>query len=160
MRGEIIKLRYLPTPRWTAAVVAATVVIVGAVLLIVTPDDPTKYVTIPNSAVGLVGALASTVFGVWMATLEFSSGTLQRTLTAEPDRTRVLASKLALALAVALVGGVAIAAAAGGLANLAANHAGVEIDRGDLAAAIVGVLVWCLVIVVPGWVHFVRGDLK
>jgi len=238
VRGEIIKLRYLPTPRWTAAVVAATVVIVGAVLLIVTPDDPAKYVTIPNSAVGLVGALASTVFGVWMATLEFSSGTLQRTLTAEPDRTRVLASKLALALAVALVGGVAIAAAAGGLANLAANHAGVEIDRGDLAAglfgqipewvanvaigfgfgllsrslgggiaaalafllaldglltfipgaadysfgqlsqdlsngitgtgetvndlaaAIVGVLVWCLVIVVPGWVRFVRGDLK
>ena len=40
MRGEIIKLRYLPTPRWTAAVVAATVVIVGAVLLIVTPEDP------------------------------------------------------------------------------------------------------------------------
>ena len=73
-----------------------------------------------------------------MATLEFSAGTLQRTLTAEPDRMRVLASKLALGLAVAIVGGVAVAAAAGGLANLAANHAGVEIDRGDLAAGLFG----------------------
>ena len=105
MNGEIIKLRYLPTPRWTAAVVAATVVIVGAVLLIVSPDDPSKYVTIPNTAVGLVTMLAAAVFGVWVATLEFSAGTLQRTLTAEPDRNRVLTSKLALALAVTAIAG-------------------------------------------------------
>lgn len=238
MNGEIIKLRYLPTPRWTAAVVAATVVIVGAVLLIVSPDDPSKYVTIPNTAVGLVTMLAAAVFGVWVATLEFSAGTLQRTLTAEPDRNRVLTSKLALALAVTAIAGVAVAAAADGLSNLAANHAGVEIDRGDLAAglfgqipewiadvtigfgfgllsrslgggiaatlafvlavdgiisfipgagdytfgqlsqdlsngitgtgetvnglgvAIIGVLAWCLLIVVPGWLRFLRGDLK
>ena len=238
MNGEIIKLRYLPTPRWTAAVVAATVVIVGAVLLIVSPDDPSKYVTIPNTAVGLVTMLAAAVFGVWVATLEFSAGTLQRTLTAEPDRNRVLTSKLALALVVTAIAGLAVAAAAGGLSNLAANHAGVDIDRGDLAAglfgqipewiadvtigfgfgllsrslgggiaatlafvlavdgiitfipgvgdytfgqlsqdlsngitgtgetvnglavAIIGVLAWCLLIVVPGWLRFLRGDLK
>lgn len=238
MNGEIIKLRYLPTPRWTAAVVATTVVIVGAVLLIVSPDDPSMYVTIPNTAVGLVTMLAAAVFGVWVATLEFSAGTLQRTLTAEPDRNRVLTSKLALALVVTAIAGLAVAAAAGGSSNLAANHAGVDIDRGDLAAglfgqipewiagvtigfgfgllsrslgggiaatlafvlavdgiisfipgagdytfgqlsqdlsngitgtgetvnglgvAIIGVLAWCLLIVVPGWLRFLRGDLK
>ena len=105
MRGEIIKLRYLPAPRWTAAVVAAAVVIVGAVLLIVSPEDPSKYVTIPNTAVGIVTTLAGAVFGTWVATLEFSAGTLQRTLTAEPDRMRVLTSKLALALAVTAIAG-------------------------------------------------------
>jgi ABC-2 type transport system permease protein len=238
MRGEIVKLRYLPTPRWTAAVVAAAVVIVGAALLVTAPEDATKYVTVPNTAIGLITALAASVFGVWMATLEFGAGTLQRTLTAEPDRNRVLASKLALTLAVTAVAGVAVAAAAGGISNLAANHAGAEIDRGDLAAAlfgqipewiadaaigfgfglltrsmgggiaatlafllaldglitfipgagdysfgqlsqdlsngitgigetqnglgiaIVGVLAWCAVIIVPGWIRFLRGDLK
>jgi ABC-2 type transport system permease protein len=139
---------------------------------------------------------------------------------------------------VTALAGIAVAAAAGGLTNLAANHAGVEIDRGDLAAAlfgqipewiadaaigfgfgllsrsmgggiaatlafvlaldglisfipgagdysfgqlsqdlsngitgvgetqsglglaIVGVLAWCAVIIVPGWIRFLRGDLK
>ena len=213
-------------------------VIVGAVLLIVSPDDPSKYVTIPNTAVGLVAALAATVFGVWVATLEFSAGTLQRTLTAEPDRTRVLTSKLALALVVAAVAGLAVAAAAGGLVEprgqprrgrhrprrprRGAVRADPRVDRGvaigfgfgllsrslgggiaadarvpprlrralsfipgagdytfgqlsqdlsngitgtgetvnGLAVAIIGVLAWCLLIVVPGWLRFLRGDLK
>jgi ABC-2 type transport system permease protein len=238
MRTELTKLRYLPTPRWTAAVVAAAVLIVGAALLIVAPDDATKYFTVPNLAVGLIASLGAIVLGVWFATLEFSSNTLQRTLTAEPDRNRVLASKLAVTLAATAITGLAVAAAAGGLSHLAANHAGIDLDDGDLAAALfglvpewissamigfgfgllsrslggglamslafvlafdglisfipgasdytygqlsqdlsnnitgygetinglsislLGTLAWCAVIVVPGWLRFLRGDLK
>ena len=238
MNAELLKLRYLPTARWTAAFVAGVVVIVGVVLLVVAPSDPDKYVSISNATVGLVTELAAVVFGVWLATLEFSAGTLQRTLTAEPDRKRVLGNKLLLTLAVVAVGGLLVAASAGGLAHLAANRAGVEIDDGDLAGqlfgavptwvagaavgfgfgllarslgggiavslvfllafdgiisfipgvqdytygqlsadlsngiggtgstqngvavALLGTIAWCALILTPGWVRFLRGDLK
>lgn len=238
MNAELLKLRYLPTPRWTAAFVAAVVVIVGVVLLAVAPSDPDKYISIPNTTIGLVTAIAAMVFGVWLATLEFSAGTLQRTLTAEPDRNRVLAHKLLVVIAVATIGGLLVAASAGGLAHLAANRAGIEIDDSDLAGqlfgsvpvwmassvigfgfgllarapgggiaislvfvlafdgvisfipgvqdytygqltadltnniggtgetqnglglAIIGTAAWCALIVLPGWVRFLRGDLK
>ena len=238
MNAELLKLRYLPTPRWTAAFVAAVVVVVGVVLLAVAPTDPDKYVSIPNTTIGLTTAIAAMVFGVWLATLEFSAGTLQRTLTAEPDRNRVLAHKLLVVIAVAAIGGLLVAASAGGLAHLAANRAGIEIDDSDLAGqlfgsvpvwiasavigfgfglltrspgggiavslvfvlafdgvisfipgvkdytygqltadltngiggtgqtqnglavALAGTIAWCALILAPGWVRFLRGDLK
>jgi ABC-2 type transport system permease protein len=238
MNAELAKLRYLPLPRWTAAAIAAATIIVGAALLIVAPDDPAKYVSVPNTAINTVVSLAALVFGVWLATLEFSSGTLQRTLTAEPDRNRVLAAKLAVTVAAAAAGALAAAAAGGGLVQLAANHAGIDIDEGDLAAALfgqapeavsaavvgfgfgllarslgggialglvfmlvldgflsfvpgaedysygqlsqdlsnnitgigetvnglaialLGVLAWCAIVLAPGWLRFLRGDLK
>jgi hypothetical protein len=84
MRAEIVKVRYLPLPRWTAAAVALVVLIVGAALLVFPPADSDRYVSVPQTAVPLVVTLATLVFGVWLATLEFGAGTLQRTLTAEP----------------------------------------------------------------------------
>ena len=131
MNAELLKLRYLPTPRWTAAFVAAVVLIVGVVLLAVAPREPDKYVSIPTTTVGLTTAIAAMIFGVWLATLEFSADTLQRTLTAEPDRNRVLAHKLLVVVAIAVVGGLLVAASAGCLAHLAANRHGVEIDDGE-----------------------------
>ncbi len=238
MSAELLKLRYLPLPRWTAALLAAVVVVVGTVLAVVEPSEPDKYLTIPDTTLGLITALAAIVFGVWSATLEFSAGTLQRTLIAEPARGRVLLSKLALVVAVTAVGGLLVAAATGGVTHLAANHAGVSLDSGELAArlfgevpqwisgaivgfgfgllarslgggialalvfvlafdgmvsfipgvadytygqlsqdfsngitghgevqndfavAAAGVLAWCALIVVPGWLRFLRGDLK
>jgi ABC-2 type transport system permease protein len=138
MSAELAKLRYLPLPRWTAATIAAATLIVGAALLIVAPADPAKYVSVPNTAINTIVPLAVLVFGVWLATLEFSSGTLQRTLTAEPDRNRVLGAKLIVTLAAAAVAGLAAAAAGGGLVQLAATHAGIAVDEGDLAAALFG----------------------
>ena len=238
MNAELAKLRYLPLPRWTGAAVAAAVLIVGAALLVVAPDDPGKYVSVPNTAIGISAGLAAMAFGVWMATLEFSAGTLQRTLTAEPDRNRVLAGKLVVTLAATAIIGLAIAAGAGGLSQLAAGHADIAIDEGDLASALfglvpewiaqaaigfgfgllarstgggiamtlafvlaldglisyipgaedysfgqlsqdlsngitgtggtanglavalLGTVAWCVVIIVPGWLRFARGDLK
>jgi ABC-2 type transport system permease protein len=238
VRAEVLKLRYLPFPRWTGAALAAIVLVVGIVLVIVEPSEPEKYVSIPDSSVGLATLVAALVFGVWVATLEFGAGTLQRTLLAEPARGRVLASKLTVALLAAAIGGLAVAAAAGGFSHLAANHAGVAIDDSDLAGSlfgsvpvwitaaavgfgfgllarsvgggialslvfvlafdgvisfipgaadytygqlsqdvtnnisgmgetqsglaigIAGTILWCVLIVVPGWLRFLRGDLK
>ena len=238
MRAEIAKLRYLPLPRWTAAALAAATLITGVALLVVAPTDPAKYVAVPNTAINTVVSLAALVFGVWLATLEFGSGTLQRTLAGEPDRNRVLAAKLIVTLSAAAVAALAAAAAGGGLVQLAANHAGIAIDEGDLAAALfgqvpeavssaaigfgfgllarslgggialglvfllvfdgflsfipgaedysygqlsqdlsnditgvgetvnglavalVGVLAWCAIVLAPGWLRFLRGDLK
>jgi ABC-type transport system involved in multi-copper enzyme maturation permease subunit len=143
MSAELLKLRALPFPRWTGAAVAAVVVVMGTVMLIIKPSDPDLYIAIPDASVKFATEIAAIFFGVWMATLEFSSGTLQRTLIAEPTRRRVLATKLAIALAVTAAAGVAVAAAAGGLSHLAANHAGVTIDKGELAGELFGsVPVW------------------
>ena len=238
MKAELAKVRYLPLPRWTAAVVAAAAIITGIVLYAVAPTDAEKYVSIPNAAIGTVAQFAAIVFAVWVATLEFDSGTLQRTLTAEPDRSVVLRDKLAVVLGVVVFAGLLVAATAGGLSHLAASHAGVKIDNGELAGemfgsvpawaasavvgfafgllarsfgggiaaalvfvlavdglisfipgfktltfgqlthdltngigglgetehglgiAILGTVIWCLIFLIPGWIRFVRGDLK
>ncbi len=207
-------------------------------MLIVRPDQPSKYIDIPNSAVGTITEFAAIIFGVWLSTLEFSAGTMQRTLTAEPNRSRVLSDKLVVVIVATLVGGILVAAAAGGFSHLAATRAHVHIDNGELAGtlfgsipawiaasvvgfgaglltrsfgagiaialvfvlafdgavsfipplkyltygqltsdmtyniggfgsphnglgvAILGTIVWCLILVVPGWLRFLRGDLK
>jgi ABC-2 type transport system permease protein len=138
MRAEVAKLRYLPLPRWTAATLAAAVLITGIVLLVVGPSNPDKYIDTPSQVTSYAAWISTLIFGVWLSTLEFSSGTMQRTLTAEPSRGRVLSAKLTVTLTVAAVAGLAAAAAMGGLAHLAANHAGVTIDSSDLAGALFG----------------------
>lgn len=238
MKTELTKVRYLPLPRATLAVLAAAAIIVGIVLFAVEPSDPGAYVSVPNAAVGIIALFAAIVIGVWMPTLEFGSGTMQRTLTAEPDRNKVLTGKLVVVLGIVAVAGLLIAAATAGLSNLAADHAGTVIDRGDLAGqmfgsvpawmaaavigfgfgllartfaggiaaglvfvlafdglvsfipgledltfgqlthdltnnigglgetenglavSILGTVAWCLVIVIPGWIRFLRADLK
>jgi ABC-2 type transport system permease protein len=234
MRAELAKVRYLPLPRWTAAALAGVTLIVGAALLITAPTDAGKYVSVPNTAINIAVQLSALVFGVWLATLEFSFGTL----TGEPDRNRVLTGKLVVILLVVAAGAMAIAAAGGGVTQLAATHAGIDIDDGDLAAALfgeaptaisaaaigfgfgllarspgggialglvfllvldgflsfipgaeeysygqlsqdlsnnltgvgetvnalaialLGVLAWCVIVVAPGWMRFLRSDLK
>jgi ABC-2 type transport system permease protein len=238
VKAEIAKVRYLPLPRWTAAAVAAAAIIVGIVLVAIEPAKAEDYVSIPNAAVGTIAQFAAIVLGVWISTLEFSAGTIQRTLTAEPNRGRVLTDKLLVLLGVVVGAGLLTAAAAGGLSHLAANYAGMKIDNGELAGqlfgsvpawaaaaavgfgfgllarsfgggiaaglvfvlafdglvsfipglkyltfgqlthdmtdnigglgntkhglavAILGTVVWCAIVVVPGWFRFLRGDLK
>lgn len=138
MRAEIAKVRYLPTPRWTAAVLAAITLIVGLVLIVVAPSNPDKYVSVPQTVTQFTVWIATLLFGVWLSTLDFGSGTMQRTLTAEPDRNRVLAAKLIVVLVAAAAAGLAVAAAAGGLSHVAANRAGINLDDGDLAGALFG----------------------
>ena len=133
MSGEIAKLRYLALPRWTAGSVFAVALIVGAALLVFPPSKVEKYATIPAFALGTAFGIAAIVLAVWAASVEFSSGTLQRTLTAEPIRSRVLGSKLICVLVGTAIVGLGAAAASAGLSEIAASNAGVSLDNGDLA---------------------------
>jgi ABC-2 type transport system permease protein len=238
MSGEIAKLRYLALPRWTAGAMFAIAVVVGAALLVFPPKKVEDYAAIPAFAVGTAFGIAAIVFAVWVASLEFSAGTLQRTLTAEPNRSIVLSSKLICALVGTALVGLGAAATSAGLSEIAASNAGVSLDDGDLAkqvfsqvpsglayagvgfgfglltrsmgggitlalalafildgiigfipgfenigfgrlthdltsglsghgetanglgAAIIGSIAWVAIVLGPGWVRFVRGDLK
>jgi ABC-2 type transport system permease protein len=138
--AEIAKVRYLPLPRWVALFVLAAAVITGAALIVVTPKSAGSYVDIPTLVVDQVLTIAAAVFGVWVAALEFSSGTLQRTLSAEPDRNRVLLAKLGLVLGAAAFVGAAAAATAGGLSNIAIVRADSSADVGDLARSVFAII--------------------
>lgn len=238
MRAEIAKTRYLPTPRWIAAASIGLCIVVGVVLFFVAPKNSDRYVTVSSVAVEFALSVPIIVFGVWIIAVEFAAGTLQRTLTAESNRNRVLGAKLLVALIVAAAVSVAAAAASGGLATLAGDRAGIPVDQSDLARAVfaavpggiayvvigfafglvtrsmgggialgamfafvldgflsfipgirdiaygrfsgdvtnhlsgtgdtdhplalaaIGVLAWLIVLTVPGWLMFTRGDLK
>jgi ABC-2 type transport system permease protein len=238
MRAEIAKVRYLPLPRWTALAVAIAVIALGLVLLLVGALEPEKYISISGDVVNNIATFAAIILGVWISTLEFGAGTLQRTLTAEPNRSRVLTDKLVVLMVAVLIGGLFVAAAAGGVVHVAVTSHNVKIDNGELAAtlfgavpswiaggvvgfgaglltrsfgggiaialvfvlvlggivsfvpplkhlsyteltsdltnriggigephnglgvAILGTIIWCLILVVPGWIRFLRGDLK
>lgn len=136
LRAEIAKTRYLPLPRWTISAVLAAAVITGAALIVFQPRRPGSYIDISSTALNQVLDIAVMVFGVWVAALEFGSGTLQRTLTAEPDRNRVLTSKLIVVLLGAAILGAAAAATVGGLTHLAIIRAGAPVGAGDLARAV------------------------
>lgn len=144
MKAEFAKVRYLLLPRYTAALVAAVVVITGIVLFVVAPSTPSKYIDIPDATIGTIIEFAAIVFGVWLSTLEFSAGTMQRLLTAEPNRARVLTDKLAVVILATLVGGILVAAAAGGFSHLAATRAHVHIDNARLAGTFFGAI--------PSWI--------
>lgn len=140
LRAELAKSRYLPLPRWTAAAVMAAAVVTGAALIIFRPHNPDSYISISSDTVNQVLDLGAMVFGVWVAALEFSSGTLQRTLTAEPDRRRVLGAKLLTALLGTLILAAFAAATVGGLTHLAIIRADVPVGAGDLARAVFAVI--------------------
>ena len=140
MSAEFAKLRYLDLPRWTAGAVLAVAVLIGVGLLIFSPDDPDRYASTPQFAMNVTLTIAAITLGVWFTTLESAAGTWQRTLTAEPNRTKVLLAKLAVLL-LALVGlGVVAVGTTIGLVEFAASRAGAEVDQGDVAQGVAAVL--------------------
>ena len=140
MSAELAKVRYLHLPRWTAAAVLAAAVLVGLGLLIFPPSDAGRYASTSSFAMSITLTIAAIVYGVWIATLEFASGTWQRTLTAEPDRNTVLLAKLAvLLLGLAGLGVVAVGTTIG-LSEFAASRAGASVDQGDVARQVAATL--------------------
>ena len=151
MSAELAKLRYLHLPRWTAAAVLGAAVLVGLGLLLFPPADPGRYASTASFAMNVTLTIAAIVFGVWIATLEFASGTWQRTLTAEPNRNAVLVAKLVvLLLAVAGLGLVAVGATIG-LSDLAASRAGADVDQDDVARQVAAVLPPAIIAAVVGF---------
>lgn len=102
MQAELAKLRSLPTPRWTAIVVFGLALFAFLALFVWGGDNVTDYEDTIESLVAVAG-LGSMVIGVWMTGLEYGQNTLRRTLTADPRRGRLVASKLAVALGYTVV---------------------------------------------------------
>jgi ABC-2 type transport system permease protein len=133
VNAELLKLRLLALPRWTAVAVLGGVVVTGAMLDVFPRDDGAAAIGVMSTVTSLLTEIAAIVLGAWAATLEFGSGTLQRTLTAQADRNRVLVAKLGvLVLAVAALA-IAAAAAGGGLVDVVTRQQGIDLDRGGLA---------------------------
>ncbi len=122
LRAEWVKLRTLPSSGWLLLAVATTIVALGAATTS-TVDvsqcrSPTECFedTIKLSLSGVwVGQVAAVVVGSLAITNEYGTGMIQTTLTAVPQRGRVLAGK-----ALIVVGTTLLAATIGVLASLLA----------------------------------------
>jgi ABC-2 type transport system permease protein len=149
MRAELLKLRFLPTPR---VLIAVGVVIAFLVALGLAIDAPATGRTYRDS--GLAGAttfasIASIAFGVWIVGLEYGQGTMRRVVAATPARSSILAAKLALLLACIMLGTIGICALGWAMAAVAGLIDGVHIPLHrvgiEVAAALVGNVAYAIV---------------
>ena len=138
MRAELIKLRAMPTPRWTA---------LGALGALLVMLAATGYWGIGEDDVALgLGAelptsVAAIILGTWIVGVEYGQRTMHRTLSADPRRMRVIGVKLATALVAALALTVVVfAVAAAVLPAIASAHdqdlTVMDVMRSGLAALI------------------------
>ena len=120
MRAELLKMRTLPTPRWTAIGALATLALT-IIICVLTGVGEEEVST--GLGADLPSAVAAIILGVWIVGVDYGQGTMRRTLTAEPRRGRVIGAKLAVALLAALVLTVVIyAIAAATLPAIASAH--------------------------------------
>jgi len=100
-RMEWIKLRTLRSTWWTLALSAAAAIGIGVAVGL---NTKTGSEDLTNNALAGVsaGLLLTGVLGVLMMTGEYTSGMIRATLTAAPNRPRLLAAKAAVFGAVAL----------------------------------------------------------
>ena len=141
MATELQKLRSLPTPRWTLVVTLGLVVVGFAVALFTGDETEVEYVDAADGFAGLGSVIGSIVLGVWIVGVEYGQGTMRRALAADPRRGRLLASKLALAVAAALVLTVLVFLLAALLLPIAASANGADSPAGDILAMGAGALV-------------------
>lgn len=148
MRAEWLKVRSLPTPRWTLAVCGFLLVLALAVGYFAGVGEEDDGVL--GIGLELPTAIGSIVLGAWIVGLEYGQGTMRRTLTADPRRTRLFGAKLAvivlvvtaLTLGLFLVGGVAF--------HAVAAHDGLDVPWDNIVAQAFGALEGNLVGAVVG----------
>lgn len=126
MRAELLKVRFLPTPRWSAAFLAVTLIL-G---LVATWRWGTGLEQVAvDLAVGLPTAIVSIVIGAWVVGLEYGQKTMPRVLAADPRRSLLVIRKIATAVAVTVtLTVVAFGLGYPGFLLLAEGH-GVGLDR-------------------------------
>lgn len=130
MKAELLKTRMLPTPRVTLLLALLAVGATALGVYLGTPGDPDDYLNFPMASAAVAVEVAAIVWGVWLATIEFSQGTLRRALTAEPRRPRLILDKLLVVAPLAAAASAAIGLAGFWLGALAADLRGVEFDHG------------------------------
>ena len=149
MKAEIRKMIALPTPRWTAIVVLACVVITAVIVFFAGPGE--NPVDIASAAIGIPLWIASIVIGAWIIGVEYGQKTMRRTLTADPRRLRLLAAKLGVALGYMLILSVLSTLLAVVLLNLAAAGHTNDFPAGDLLEVGLGAISQNLIYVVVGF---------
>jgi len=98
MRTELLKLRSMPTPFWCGLAVLAFFLIGLAITFVWGVGDDLAA----TAAIAFPTAICSVVLGVWIFGVEYGQRTMRRTLTADPDRRRLILAKLAAALSAAV----------------------------------------------------------
>lgn len=95
LRSEWTKIRTVRSTMWTLGVML--VLVIGINLLVVVPIDNSDDTSVPVLAPGLfgllLGQLAIITLGVLVITSEYGTGMIRTTLTACPQRSRVLTAK-------------------------------------------------------------------
>lgn len=147
LRAELLKLRSMPTPRVTTAVVLGLMVLASVIVAIVAPggDNAEWYYRAPELAASIGGTIGALVLGAWVVGVEFSSRTMRLAATVQPARTTLLAIKLATAVIVLVLWSVLVLGATMGLQALMSGIGGVTFPSGEafdtaLGSAVVSVL--------------------
>ncbi|MGD9695224.1 MAG: ABC transporter permease [Thermoleophilia bacterium] len=139
MTAELIKLRALPTPRWTVLGVAAalaTALVVG--IFRGTGGDDHVLTGLGADFPLLIAVL---VLGSWLVGLEYGQGTMRRVLTAEPRRRHVVAAKYGVAVLVSTALTVAVyAVCLAAVPSIASAHDQVPDASLVLRMAVAGVI--------------------
>ena len=141
MAPELEKLRSLPTPRWTLAVVVGLVALAFVAMLFAGSDQRSDYVDAAEGMAGLGSVIGSIVIGVWVAGVEYGQNTIRRALAADPRRERLLTAKLTLAIGSALALTLAAWVTAVVLLPVAASLKGAPSPTGDIVSSAAGSLV-------------------
>ncbi|MGK2933353.1 MAG: hypothetical protein ACSLFD_11435 [Solirubrobacterales bacterium] len=95
MRAEFLKIRSMPTPMWCLIALGVCFVL-GIVAVIKWGVGEGSDAA--DVAIGVPSVIASIIFGVWMMGVEFGQNTLRQALTADPRRSHLIVSKLAVTI--------------------------------------------------------------
>ena len=95
MNAELLKIRFLPTPRNTTLAIVAIVAVACVITLLVGPDKGSEaWQKAPETAGNVTVLIGAMVLGAWMIGVEFASSTVRLAATVQPDRLRLIWTKL------------------------------------------------------------------
>ena len=149
MNAELLKIRFLPTPRNAALGIIALVIAACVITLLIGPDQGSKaWHKAPETAGNVTVVIGSMVLGAWLIGLEFASSTVRLAATVQPDRLRLLWTKLVatklLVVGFALVTlGVTFAASAL-MSKIGASHFDASKTLRDFAGYFITAVLWGL----------------
>lgn len=145
MGAELLKVRSMPTPFWCGVALAVSFVIGLAATFVwgIGSDlDALAAIEFPT-------AICAVVLGVWIFGVEYGQNTMRRSLTADPDRVRLILAKAGTALLLTVAATVLLFLLALPLYGLANSGHDFAFSAGDLlrrgAAAVFGNAIYVLI---------------
>jgi ABC-type transport system involved in multi-copper enzyme maturation permease subunit len=147
MRAELLKVRSMPTPRW--CLIAVSICALLGLAAVWRWGLGTELLAF-DLAIGFPLAIASIALGAWIFGVEYGQNTLRRTLTADPGRFRLFATKLFVALLLVAVVTIALHLVALPFYDLAADRHGESIAIADFRDLVISSLISNLVYAILG----------